>query len=84
MSIYSRNPPPTSEASIIVLRQYYDLELRRIEAALRRPTVFGVEFEHLGNVPPKFTEGDLYYGLAGVFGGQAGLYVRDGSNWRKL
>jgi hypothetical protein len=62
-----------------------DTELLKIETEILYPTVRGVAFESLSAKPDKYREGTLAYGLAGVFGGQEGLYIYDGSgNWRKL
>ena len=59
-------------------------ELRKIELESQQPQVRGLSFEIQYSIPLKYQEGDLYYGAAGVFGGQAGLYIREGANWRKL
>lgn len=75
------NQPPKDIASIM---DAINVEFRKLEETLQLPEVRGIQFEVNGTLPPKYKEGDLYYGAAGVFGGQAGLYIRDGSNWRKL
>lgn len=64
--------------------EYVDRELIKIQAELREPDVRGIHFEKLHAIPKKYAEGDLYYGIAGVFGGSEGLYIRDAGNWRKL
>lgn len=74
--------PPEEVAT--ELARYVDIELRKLEAALKTVALRGVQFETLASVPARYKDGDLYYGLAGVFGGAQGLYIRDGGNWRKL
>jgi len=64
--------------------RYMNGEFMKLELTLKLPEVFGLQFEVLGTVPAKFREGDLYYGASGVFGAQAGLYIRDANSWRKL
>ena len=59
-------------------------ELAKVEIESTKPEVRGIQFEKLAELPQRYKEGDLCYGAAGVFGGQAGLYIRDGNNWRKL
>jgi hypothetical protein len=59
-------------------------EFRKLELETQQPETRGVSFEVLRAVPARYKEGDLYFGAAGVFGGQAGLYIREGANWRKL
>lgn len=74
----------SAEAGQEKLADQINAELRKIESGSQRPEVRGVQFEILQAVPERYKEGDLYYGAAGVFGGQAGLYIRDGNSWRKL
>jgi len=86
---YSRTDAPrlsglTEEESIRALARYVDIELRKIENESKTPGLRGIQFESLAAEPARYKDGDLYYGLAGVFGGSAGLYVRDTGNWRKL
>jgi hypothetical protein len=66
------------------LRKFIDNELYNVEITLRKPEVRGVQFETLSALPAKYKDGDLYYFANGVAGGAAGLYVRDGTNWRRL
>lgn len=86
---YTRTDPPNTgnleaNAAIEKLRTYIDLELRKLEIELKTPEVRGLQFETLAAIPARYKDGDLYYGLAGVFGGSKGLYLRDTGNWRKL
>jgi hypothetical protein len=74
----------TPEQAIQELARYVDREFRTLEAQLKTPEVRGLQFETLSAIPARYKDGDLYYGLAGVFGGAQGLYLRDGGNWRKL
>lgn len=65
--------------------QYVDIELIKIETEFREPEVRGLTFEKLSAIPAKYAAGDLYYGIANVFGPQEGLYINDGgTNWRRL
>ena len=66
------------------LYEYVNTEFDKVSRESKRPETFGIGFEILHAVPQKYKEGDLYYGAAGVFSGQAGLYIRDGNSWRKL
>jgi hypothetical protein len=86
---YTRTDPPrlagmTSDEAIAALSRYIDIELRKVENEMKTPSLRGVQFESLAAEPARYKDGDLYYGIAGVFGGSAGLYVRDTGNWRKL
>jgi hypothetical protein len=86
---YTRTDPPrlagmTADEAIAALSRYIDIELRKVENEMKTPSLRGVQFESLAAEPARYKDGDLYYGLAGVFGGTAGLYVRDTGNWRKL
>lgn len=84
MSQYTKNIMPVIGSAETTQRDYLNHELTMIESVLRLPTVYGLRFQTLGAEPPKYQEGDLYYGAAGVFGGQEGLYIRDSNSWRKL
>jgi hypothetical protein len=86
---YTRTDAPrlsglTEEEAIRALARYIDIELRKVENEMKTPSLRGVQFESLAAEPARYKDGDLYYGIAGVFGGSAGLYVRDTGNWRKL
>jgi hypothetical protein len=86
---YTRTDAPrlsglTADEAIAALSRYIDIELRKVENEMKTPSLRGVQFESLAAEPARYKDGDLYYGIAGVLGGSAGLYVRDTGNWRKL
>ena len=76
--------PAESAEEVLDLVRWLNGELQKVEIESTKPEIRGLQFETAQAVPDRYKEGDLYYGAAGVFGGQQGLYVRDGSNWRKL
>jgi hypothetical protein len=73
-----------SEQNPDILLEWANAEYQKIEVESSHPNVNGISFEINYAVPDRYKEGDLYYGAAGVFGGAAGLYIRDGNSWRKL
>jgi len=84
---YKRKEYRTAEKMADIVRglvEWINGELTKLEIESTKPEVRGIQFEKLAELPQRFKEGDLCYGAAGVFGGQAGLYIRDGNNWRKL
>jgi len=86
---YSKGQAPhlaTSEVGrrLDAVLNFVDVELLKIQIESRQPEVRALRFEVNYTVPAKYREGDLVYFEAGVVGGQAGLYVREGANWRKL
>lgn len=76
--------PATSPAEMLNLVRWSNGEFQKIEIESTKPETRGLQFEVLQELPQRYKEGDLYYGAPGVFGGQAGLYIRDSNSWRKL
>jgi hypothetical protein len=81
---YRRQAIVTADPGQEALVDSINAELKKIESGSQAPEVRGIQFEIRQAVPARYKEGDLYYGAAGVFGGAAGLYIRDGNSWRKL
>ena len=71
------------KVQIRALVQWINQEFTKLEDELRVPELRGIQFEQLYAVPPKFSEGDLYYFAEGV-SGAPGLFIRDNNSWRKL
>jgi hypothetical protein len=78
------NAAETIAQPVLNIVRWLNGEFQKLEIESSKPETRGIQFETLYELPDRYKEGDLYYGAAGVFGGQAGLYIRDGNGWRKL